>query len=247
MPQAKFRFYAELNDFLAPERRMTDVPYPFTVSPAVRDIIEALGVPHTEVDLILVNGKSVDFTYLVQDGDRISVYPVFESLDIAPVTRVRARPLREPRFILDVHLGRLAAYLRMLGFDALYRNNYTDAELARVASEEERILLTRDLGLLKRGAVTRGHAVRATHPREQLTDVVRRFDLAGTAVPFTRCLACNGKLEPAKKETITDQLPGRVRARHTDFRRCTACGRIFWKGTHFERMRKLVEAVGAEV
>src|SRR5271157_1471134 len=160
MKQASLRFYAELNDFLPPERRATDIPCPFHVSPAVRDLIESLGVPHTEVDLILANGESVDFDYPVRDGDRISVYPVFESLDIAPLARVRPEPLRHPRFVVDVHLGRLAASLRMLGFDALYRNDASDEELARTSSEQERILLTRDRGLLKRSAVTRGYYVR---------------------------------------------------------------------------------------
>jgi uncharacterized protein with PIN domain len=239
--QASLRFYAELNDFLPPERRATDIPCPFHVGPAVRDLIESLGVPHTEVDLILANGESVGFDYTVRDGDRISVYPVFESLDIGPLARVRPEPLRHPRFVVDVHLGRLAAYLRMLGFDALYRNDANDEELARTASEQERILLTRDRGLLKRGAVTRGYYVRETRPRPQLAEVVERFALARLAAPFTRCLACNTSLEPAAKEAVADRLPPGVHRRHSEFLECPACRRVYWKGTHYERMRRLVE------
>ena len=108
--QALFRFYAELNDFLPAERRQRTLPCPFELSGSVKDMIESLGVPHTEVDLILANGRSVDFAYLVQDGDYISVYPVFESIDISPVLRVRPEPLRETAFVLDVHLGRLAVF-----------------------------------------------------------------------------------------------------------------------------------------
>jgi uncharacterized protein with PIN domain len=241
MKQASLRFYAELNDFLAPERRMTDTACPFHVGPSVRDLIESLGVPHTEVDLILANGESVGLDYTVGDGDRISVYPVFESLDITPLVRVRPEPLRHPRFVADVHLGRLAAYLRMLGFDILYRNDAPDEELARVSSEQQRILLTRDRGLLKRGAVTRGYCVRQTLPRAQLSEIVERFELARLATPFTRCLACNGALERAAKEAVADRLPPGVLGRHEEFLQCSACGRVYWKGTHYERMCKLVE------
>ncbi|MEK7405630.1 MAG: Mut7-C RNAse domain-containing protein, partial [Acidobacteriota bacterium] len=149
MNVAHFRFYGELNDFLSPERRMTAFPHSFELPAPVKDMIEGLGVPHTEVDLILANGESVDFSYVVRDGDRISVYPVFESLDITPLLRLRERPLRQPRFVLDAHLGKLAAYLRMLGFDTLYRNDYQDPELVALAARDKRILLTRDVGLLK--------------------------------------------------------------------------------------------------
>ncbi len=197
MPQAHFRFYAELNFFLPPNRRQTTFPRAFEGRVSVKDMIESLGVPHTEIDLILVNGESVDFSYLVQDGDQISVYPVFESFDITPVVRVRPKPLREPRFVLDQHLGKLAAYLRMLGFDTLYRNDYDDPELAQISHAEKRTLLTRDRGLLKRSMVTRGYYVRETNPRRQVAEVIRRFDLGGLVAPFRRCITCNGVLEVA--------------------------------------------------
>ena len=139
---ATFRFYAELNDFLVPERRFTEFAYGFLNVATVKDRIESLGVPHTEVDLILVNGQSVDFAYRVQDGDRISVYPVFEAFDIAELTRLRPEPFRDIRFVLDVHVGRVATYLRMLGFDTLYQNRCTDECLAEVSRREHRILFT---------------------------------------------------------------------------------------------------------
>jgi uncharacterized protein with PIN domain len=239
MPEATVRFYAELNDFVAPERRFVSSSYSFVVSPAMRDAIESLGVPHTEVDLILANGESVDFSYRVKDGDRISVYPVFESVDITSVLRVRPRPLREPRFILDVHLGRLAAYLRLLGFDTRYSSDADDEGLARTAAEEERILLTRDRGLLKRGSVTRGSFVRATSPRAQIAEVVERFDLRGLAAPFTRCLACNGLLVAAEKAAVAGRVPAGVLARHEEFFECPECGRVYWQGTHYARMRDI--------
>ena len=206
----------------------------------------ALGVPHTEVDLILVNGESVDFSYLMQDGDRVSVYPTFETLDIAPVLRVRPRPLRVARFVLDIHLGKLAAYLRLLGFDTLYRNDYPDEELAYISKAERRILLTKDRGLLKRRVVSHGYCVRETNPRQQLIEVVRRFNLFGAIEPFRRCVKCNGPLETISKEAISERLPPGTRQRYDKFQICQACGQIYWKGAHFERLERLIDEVLAQ-
>jgi uncharacterized protein with PIN domain/sulfur carrier protein ThiS len=238
--QATFRFYAELNDFLSPERRMVAFDYLFDGRQTVKHLIESLGVPHTEVDLILVNGQSVDFSELISDGDRISVYPVFEGFDIAPVSRVRPQPLRQTRFVLDAHLGRLAAWLRMLGFDTLYRNDYDDRELARISAAEHRILLTRDRGLLMRSAVTHGYCVRETAPPRQLLEVVRRFDLKGSIDPFTRCMACNEPLRDVPKEAVADRMPPMSRAHYDEVRECPACRRVFWKGSHYRRMQRVL-------
>jgi uncharacterized protein with PIN domain len=242
MPAANFRFYAELNDFLPPERRFTEFTYGFLDVATVKDRIQSFGVPHTEVDFILVNGNPVDFAYRVQDGDRISVYPVFEAFDISGLTRLRPEPLRDPRFVLDVHLGRLAAYLRMLGFDALYQNCCTDERLAEVSRGEHRILLTRDVGLLKRGAVTHGYYLRADKPRWQVVEVVVQFDLARLAKPFSRCLRCNTLLVQAGKDQVRHQLPAQVALLHDEFLRCPDCSRVYWKGGHFRRMRQWIDS-----
>jgi hypothetical protein len=242
MNHAEFRFYAELNDFLPAERRFTTFLYRFTNTQTVKHLIESIGVPHTEVDLVLVNGQSVDFSCRVEDGDRVSVYPVFEAFDIAPLTRVRPEPLRQPRFILDVHLGRLAAYLRMLGFDALYQKDLRDDELSAIAGDQRRILLTKDRGLLKRSEVTHGYCIRRSHPREQLAEVLDRFDLARLAAPFTRCLRCNGLREEVAKEVVAGQVPPASRAIHDGFWQCSACGKIYWPGSHHRRMSRLVDA-----
>jgi len=237
---ATLRFYAELNDFLPPEDRDRSLERSFNVHPSIKDLIEAAGMPHTEVDLLLVNGESVDFAYPVRNGDRISVYPVFESLDITAVTRVRPEPLRELRFVLDVHLGRLAAYLRLAGFDTAYRNDLDDAELAEIAADG-RVLLTRDLGLLKRRAVTRGYWLRATSPRAQLAEVLRRFDLSGAVRPFCRCLRCNALVRPVPKADVDTELPPRTRQYYDEFFRCPGCGRIYWRGGHFDALGGLLE------
>lgn len=157
-------------------------------------------MPHIEVDLVLVDGESVDFTRRLTGGERVAVYPVFERLDITPVTRLRARPLRWTRFVLDVHLGKLARYLRLLGFDTLYRTDYDDATIIRLSLDEQRIILTRDRGVLKHTAVTHGYWVRSTVPRQQLSEIMRVFDLVGDTRPFTRCMLCNGELQRVAKD-----------------------------------------------
>ena len=243
MKRASLRFYEELNDFLPASKRKVAFDYIFELSGSVKDMIEALGVPHTEVDLILVNGKSVDFSYRVQDRDQISVYPVFESFDIAPLVQLRPRPLRQTRFGLDAHLGKLAGYLRMLGFDTLYRNDYRAEALARISGDEGRILLTRNRRLLMRNRVTLGYWVRANESREQLIEVLRRFDLFGSIAPFRRCLRCNGLLQPVCKEAIVDRLPPKTRQYYDAFSICPTCGRIYWKGSHYARMRRFIEGI----
>src|SRR5579872_1035405 len=243
---ALFRFYAELNDLLPPERRFQTFERACDGRSSVKDIIESLGVPHTEIDLILVNGESSGFSRRIQNEDRVSVYPVFESFDVALVTRVRPEPLRETRFVLDMHLGRLAAYLRMLGFDTHYSNHAADEELARISLDERRILLTRDRGLLKRSSVTHGHLMRETSPRRQLAEVVERFDLRRSMAAFSRCLRCNTRLEFAPKESVAPRLPERARQGHSEFQICPNCGRIYWKGSHYDRMLEMVRAIPGE-
>ncbi len=247
MNRASFRFYAELNDFLPTHRRQVLFQHAFSGRPAIKDTIEALGVPHTEVDLILVNGVSVDFGYRLRDGDQISVYPVFESMDISPVLHLRPKPLREVRFVADTHLGRLARYLRMLGFDTLYRNDFTDDELARISCDQSRILLTKDRGLLKRSRVTHGYFVREIHPRGQCIEVLRRFDLVGLITPFERCIRCNGMVKAVDKEEIIDQLEPGTRQYYDEYRRCEDCARIYWRGSHYQRMQRFIDQILEEV
>mgnify|MGYP001817047667 CR=1 FL=1 len=237
---AWFRFYEELNDFLPLARRKTCFPCPVTRRASIKDAIEALGVPHTEIDLILVNGESVDFSHIVNSGDRISVYPMFESVDIRPLLKLRPEPLRHSKFVLDTHLGRLARYLRMLGLDVLYRNDFGAEELATLSCTEQRILLTRDRRLLHRSIITRGYYIRSNDPVQQVTEVLRRFDLYASLEPMSRCIRCNGTLSDTDKKKILDRLEPKT-ARHYDhFRSCNACGQIYWKGSHFDKMEQLI-------
>lgn len=241
MKRAHFRFYAELNDFLPQVARGSVLTREFDVGASVKDMIEACGVPHTEVDVVLVNGRSVDFSYRIEDRDRISVYPVFESFDVKGIVRVRPEPLRDPRFVLDAHLGALARHLRLLGFDCLYRNDYSDVELVETSVSERRALLTRDVGILKRSAVTHGYFVRGTDPRAQTVEVLRRFDLFREIDPFRRCLSCNGVLTPVAKALVEDRLPPRTARYYDEFRMCTDCEQVYWKGSHYTHMLEFVE------
>lgn len=239
--KAQFRFYAELNDFLVGRKRQKSFPYSFTGKPSVKDAIEAIGVPHPEVDLIVVNGESVGFDHHLTDGDRVSVYPMFESFDISPVIRLRPEPLRDTRFVLDGHLGKLARLLRMLGFDSLYRRDFTESGIVDVSSEEKRIILTRDIELLKANAVTHGYWIRSTSPNRQVSEVLERFDLHSQIRPFRRCMVCNATIGSVEKDAVIESLPNKVRERHDEFYRCAGCGKVYWKGTHYQDMMDQIQ------
>ncbi len=237
---AEFRFYEELNDFLDPRHRQRSFQHGCAEGATVKQAIEALGVPHTEVELVLVDGESVDFARRLAGGERVAVYPRFEALDITPLLRVRERALREPRFLADAHFGALARYLRMLGFDTELAGGLDDAAIVARAVAERRVVLTRDRELLKRRALTHGCYLRARRALEQAREVVARLDLAGLAAPFTRCTRCNGVLVAAPREAVAARVPRGVRERFAEFATCPGCARVYWRGSHHARMQRLV-------
>ena len=243
-PHAVFRFYEELNDFLPEPRRKVDFAIEVDRARSVKDAIESAGVPHTEVDLILVDGVSVDFTHLLRGGERVAVYPMFERLDIAPLLRLRPRPLRDPRFVADTHLGKLARHLRMAGFDTVWGHDWDDDRIVACSLAERRTILTRDKGMLRRAEVERGYFVRAIHADVQLAEVLHALQLEGAMAPFTRCRECNALLEDVSREAVLDRLPPLVRACYERFKRCPGCERVYWEGTHFERMKRLLNRPG---
>lgn len=243
MSEITLRFYEELNDFLAPHQRKKTIQHDLRRRASVKDLIESFHVPHTEVEIILVNGRSVDFGYLVQGGDHISVYPMFESLDIFPLVRLRPDTLRESRFIADCNLGRLARYLRLLGFDTLYSNHFEDSEIAKISAQSRRIVLTRDRLLLHQKIITHGYFVREVHPRQQAREVLARFDLARLVKPFSRCTRCNGEVVEVDKQAILEQLEPKTIAYYDDFRQCPDCGQVYWPGGHYQRALKLIEQI----
>ena len=242
MGKAVFRFYAELNDFLDSDKRQKPFEYRFFGNPSIKDAIQAIGVMHTEVDLILVNSNFVDFDYNLNDGDFVSVYPVFESIDISPLKGLTP-PLRVLRFIADVHLGKLAKYLRMLGFDTLYSNNAEDSEIMETAQTEGRVILTKDKGILKNGRVDKGYFVRSDKAKMQIKEVVKRFDLYSGIEPFKRCMVCNGEIVNVHKSDIINRIPPKTRLYYDEFRICKSCGRIYWKGSHYQKMMQFIEDI----
>ncbi len=240
------RFYEELNDFIKEDLNKQKIQTSFYGKRTVKDLIESYGVPHVEVDLILVNGESVGFDHIMKDGDLISVYPVFERLNISGLSKLRDVPLRDTRFILDVHLGKLAKYLRMLGFDTLYQNKMDDPELAMISNNTKRILLTRDRGLLMRRIVERGLFIRNNDPYDQCLEVIEKLDLWDTIHPFSRCMVCNQKIntieisQPEFKE-IEGLIPTKVKKWYTEYYYCKSCHKVYWKGSHFDRMNEFIE------
>ncbi|RUL80083.1 Mut7-C RNAse domain-containing protein [Dyella choica] len=242
MVTASFRFYEELNDFLAPALRQREFQRRCARAATTKHMIEALGVPHTEVELVLVNGKSTGFNHLLCDGDRVAVYPKFEALDITPLLRVRARPLRMTRFVADAHLGGLAHLLRMCGFDTLYDNHFQDDRIVEISLQEERIILTRDRELLKRREVTHGCFVHALSSPQQLHEVVMRLDLSASARPFSLCLQCNAPLQDIDAAAVRLRLPAHVLEHQDRFVTCSHCHRVYWKGSHWRHMRDFLRA-----
>ncbi len=243
MHKIQFRFYEELNDFLPEEKRKVRFAHNYIDRASVKDVIESLGVPHTEVDMILVNSNSVGFDYLINDADDISVYPLFEALDISDIQHLRPKPLRKPKFIADVHLGRLTRYLRMLGFDVLYENNFEDDEIVKISLEAKRAILTKDRGILKQSEVTHGYWVRSSKVKEQVVEIIKRFDLKKLIKEFTCCIECGSMLESISKNEIINELPPKVSRSQTEFSRCPSCEKLYWKGTHYHRMLSFIKTI----
>ncbi len=240
MAQIQLHFFHELNDFVAPARRDTEIIYELERKASVKDVIETFNVPHTEVDVILVNGVSVDFSYIVQAGDSINVYPCGRHLDVTPMRRLCPRPT-QPVFVADANLGRLARYIRLLGFDCLYCNDYADEVVATIASEQQRIVLTRDRMLLQRKIITYGYFVRADIPKIQVKEVLKKFDLYDLIMPMTRCTRCNGKLAETDKQKIAHRLKPLTKKYFDKFLVCSDCEQIYWQGSHCTRVQRLVD------
>lgn len=245
MIEVTIRMYGPLNDFLPAHRRQVPWRRVIDGQPSVKDFIESVGVPHPEIDLILVNGLSVGFDYVIRSGDRIAVFPRFVTFDTGTQTRVRPRPLEKVRFVADVHLGKLARRLRLAGLDTAYRDEADDAALADLADREGRILLTRDLGLLMRRSVAHGYFLRETHPHRQLVEVLRRFGPLDLQ-PFSRCLRCNDLLREVPKSAVDAALLPRTREHYNHFEMCSGCSRVYWKGSHWKRLKHAIDAARAE-
>jgi len=242
MIQIVLRFYAELNFFLPEKYRQVSFEHDLHEHDSIKQVIESIGIPHTEVDLITRNGSAIRFEYQVQNGDRFDIYPVFETFDISDLTLLRPSPLRETKFVLDTHLGKLSTYLRMCGFDSLYRNDFNDETLANISANENRILLTRDRGLLKRSIVTHGYLVKENLPKDQLLEVLKHFYLTGHLDPLTRCLKCNTQIKSIDKAEIENFINERTAIYYQDFWICPSCQQIYWQGSHYNKMLAFINS-----
>ena len=240
---ATIRFYAELNDFLHRDHVQKAVEYRYKGRITVREAIESLGVPHSAVDLVLVNSTPVSYSHHVQQGDYISVYPVFETFDVSSVNGYRRKPLRVTRFVIDAHLGKLARQLRLLGFDSIYFPGIEDDEIINISLAENRIILTRDRALLKSSKVMHGYFIRSTNIRDQLKEVMEKFDLASQLKPFTRCLVCNHLLEDVETSEIRHQIDDDTARIFKKFFRCSGCKKVYWEGSHYDRMTEFIKNV----
>lgn len=242
-----FRFYEELNDYLPAELRKVWFDYSFPDRILLKEAILSIGIPTGSIDLILVNQQSRGFGYLLQDGDRVSVFPVFELFNLSGITQLREKPLRNPKFICDVHLGKLCKYLRMLGWDSLYSNHYTPKEMIAISREEKRIILSRNQKLTRAQETTHSYWIRSADPLEQIKDLIRKLDLASGADPLTRCLNCNNKLYLVEKREVLPLLQPRTARYYTEFLRCPVCSQVYWKGSHFGNMLKFIHHLQEEL
>jgi len=236
----RLTFHGDLAFFLkskaaASERQLSE-------KSSVKDVIEACGVPHTEVDLILMNDQPVDFAAILTQDVEVDVYPPNETYSpLFPEDRLQVRNIE--KFVANGHLGKLVRDLRLLGIDVAYDPLVGDQQLVRIATSENRALLTRDRRLLMHAIIRHGYYLRSQDPLEQTLEVLRRFDLGSALAPFNRCLRCNAPLERAEKANVIGQLEPLTKIYYEQFRRCSGCGQVYWSGSHFEKLQKRIETI----
>lgn len=239
MDRINIKFYSSLNKLLKKGRRDKELSLELKLRQSVKDLIEAQGIPHTEIGLIIIDGKREESSYILKDGQKVEVYPAFNDIKEPKFQNMIEYP---KKFILDVHLGKLAKYLRIFGIDTLYENYYSDEEIVETALKEGRVVLTRDRGVLKRKAVKYGYLIKSDESKEQLREIFLNFDLLPNVKPFFRCISCNGVLEKVDKEDVIDELEPLTRKYYNEFFRCTTCKKIYWKGGHRERMEEFADS-----
>lgn len=241
-PDKKIRLivHGSLNDFL--DKGLSDptrLTISFELSPSVKDLMESKGIPHTAVFRVLVNGAPESADYNVVPDDEIEVFPM-EEVDPDELETIFSSP---PAFIADSHLAKLGRDLRLLGIDTLINEDKEDAEIIRLSNNEKRMILTRNLNLLRHGSTQYGYWVRSEDPDQQLDEVLSRFDLFEMIQPFSRCMACNGMLDEVSPEEVREEVPPKVREWCDQYHRCKDCGKVYWKGSHYDKLKEKVERV----
>lgn len=238
-------FWRNLQELLRPQfKGRSRIEYELSRKASVKDIVEACGVPHTEVGRLTIDGREIPFSHLGANDDRMEVYPLRAPLDVKIPTLLRPETLPDTTFAVDMNVGKLATLLRMAGFDTFYQNEISDPELIEVALREKRILLSKDKDLLKRKEVVFGSLVREVQPEKQLAEIVHLFGLKEQFKPLSRCLRCNVLLPPVAKERIIDRLKPLTKKYYDSFRQCPSCRRIYWPGTHRDNMLIVLNKYG---
>jgi len=238
---AFFRFYAELNDFIIPSNRQQIIPYHYNFAPSIKDAIEAQGVPHPEVALILIDGRAVTFEQCLNSREQIAVYPHFRQIKSDILNKLRPPRPGKPKFLTDQNLGKLTKKLRLLGLDTVSFSTNQSAKFIALANTEERIILTRSIGLLKNKSVVFGYWIRHEQILAQVQEILNRFPVKSYLKPFGRCSICNGCVFEVEKEKIAMLLPSRTKTYFNDFNRCENCGQIYWKGSHYQRIDTFIK------
>ena len=241
---SEFTFHGDLPSLLRPRwRYKSPVIISITRRASIKDVVESFGLPHTEVGRVECNDLQVDFSFPVEDSQKFNIYGVETPWDITRPSLLRPEPLKQISFVVDVNVGRLARYLRMAGFDTLYDYRWDDNRIVDIVNRENRIVLSKDLGLLKRKQVGFGRCVRAEKPIDQLDEIICVFGLTELIRPFRRCLECNSLLIPVAKNVILPRLEPLTRKYYTSFSMCTTCDKIYWSGSHRDNMKQLLTTV----
>jgi len=239
--RVRLNFHGDLNFFLGSRTSSASIERHLAEKASVKDVIESCGVPHPEVDLILVDGRPVKFGYALERGADIEVYPVQSACTYVEKDRLQSTGAK--RFVADGHLGKLTRNLRLLGFDVAYDRQAQDRQLLGVMESENRALLTRDRRLLMHAVVKAGYCPRSQDANEQTIEVIRRFDLFRSITPFTRCLRCNAPLQKVRKADVINKLEPLTKIYYDQFRRCPKCGQVYWSGSHFEKLQARIQMI----
>ena len=247
MAAVSFIFHNYLRDML--KKKRGSVPpepsflYHLDRKASIKDVIESLGVPHPVVGKLNINGTEAGFDYIVRDRDVVEAWPLTPPVNPLVPDILRPEALGRIAFVVDINVGKLALYLRTLGFDTVYGSDARDGILAAIARSQKRILLTRDTSLLKRKIVTHGYLLRAHDPIRQLIEVIQLYDLSSRVMPLSRCIPCNGLLVPVSKETIMDRLEPLTKKYFESFQICEQCEKIYWPGSHQEKILAFIQSV----
>lgn len=245
MPRLKINFPDEFNIFRRKKNKWPEIIYPLEQKTSIKHIIESLGVPHTEIGKIIAEDNEVNFNYIPVNSQKVTLLPIIPPFDVTKPSLLRPEPLQQISFVVDVNVGKLALLLRMLGLDAEYSPKFLDKDILSFC--EKRIVLSKDIGLLECKQIIFGRHVRSVYPDDQLVEIIKFFGINGPFKFFTRCLRCNKKLVPVNKKDILHRLEPKTKKYFDRFKICPQCRRIYWQGSHHEKMKIRLRKAGIDI